>query len=184
MIGNYMTTERITRSSNSKRIRLSTVCLIAFGIAAIWAIVPTLVYIFLDDWSARGQFGDVFGVVNALFSGFAFAGLILAILLQREDLELQREELSLTRLELTRSAQAQVQSELALRAQAEAATRSSRLATINFLLDHYKQEEKDSVGRSYMQNSPELARLQLTRQRTQRLTLLLEELYAEITQND
>lgn len=48
------------------------------------------------DWKAGvGQLGDVFGVVNALFSGLAFAGLFTAILLQRSDLNLQAKNLSL-----------------------------------------------------------------------------------------
>ena len=38
----------------------------------------------------RGAFGDSFGVINALFSGLAFAGVICAILLQKKDLDLQR----------------------------------------------------------------------------------------------
>lgn len=48
----------------------------------------------------RGTFGDMFGAVNALFSGLAFVGLILAILLQSEELKLQRRELESTRTEL------------------------------------------------------------------------------------
>jgi hypothetical protein len=51
----------------------------------------------LEDWEKRGQFGDMFGGVNALFSGLAFAGVIYAILLQRRELALQREELRLSR---------------------------------------------------------------------------------------
>ncbi len=54
-------------------------------------------------WSTKnqgGQFGDSFGVVNALFSGLAFAGVIFAILLQQKELKLQREELELQRKEL------------------------------------------------------------------------------------
>ena len=44
-------------------------------------------------WTTKnkgGQFGDSFGVINALFSGLAFAGVICAILLQKKDLDLQR----------------------------------------------------------------------------------------------
>ena len=44
-----------------------------------------------------GIFGDMFGSVNALFSGLAFAGIIYAILLQRRELQLQREDNELTR---------------------------------------------------------------------------------------
>ena len=41
----------------------------------------------------RGQFGDAFGALNALFAGLAFAGLIIAIFLQREDIKLQSKAL-------------------------------------------------------------------------------------------
>lgn len=54
--------------------------------------------------SDKGAFGDMFGGLNALFSGLAFGGLIIAILLQRRQLKLQVDELALQRkeLELTR----------------------------------------------------------------------------------
>ncbi len=47
----------------------------------------------------RGTFGDMYGTVNALFSGLALAGIVFTILLQRNELSLQREELALTRRE-------------------------------------------------------------------------------------
>jgi hypothetical protein len=65
------------------------------------------VYSFLNSWSDRGTFGDTFGTLNALFSGFAFAALVIALFMQREELSLQRRELELTRQELQRSAEAQ-----------------------------------------------------------------------------
>ncbi|MBT3368907.1 MAG: hypothetical protein HN416_17320 [Nitrospina sp.] len=58
-------------------------------IISIWG--GTL-YFFYDD-PERGTFGDMFGAANALFSGLAFAGLILAIFLQKEELESTKEEL-------------------------------------------------------------------------------------------
>lgn len=48
----------------------------------------------------RGQFGDSFGAINALFAGLAFAGVIFAIILQKKELELQRQELKETRDEI------------------------------------------------------------------------------------
>lgn len=42
---------------------------------------------------SRGELGDMFGTVNALFSGFAFAALIYTLLLQKEELGLQRKVL-------------------------------------------------------------------------------------------
>ena len=58
---------------------------------------------FSASWEHRGQFGDLFGSVNALFSGFAFAGIIYTIFLQRKELSLQRKELRLQREEMEAS---------------------------------------------------------------------------------
>lgn len=66
-----------------------------------------LIYRSLPTWSERGTFGDMFGAVNSLFSGLALAGVIYAIILQRQELALQRQELQLTRDELQRAATAQ-----------------------------------------------------------------------------
>lgn len=65
----------------------------------IWAAYWMLLVAFIPDNppDARGLFGDAFGAANALFSAFAFAGLIYTILLQRDELELQRHELRQTR---------------------------------------------------------------------------------------
>ena len=49
--------------------------------------------------SNSGVFGDSFGLLTSLFSGLAFAGLIITIIMQRDELALQREELTLTREE-------------------------------------------------------------------------------------
>jgi hypothetical protein len=51
--------------------------------------------------AVRGQFGDKFGAVNALFSGFAFAGIIFTILLQRRDLTETRNAMSHERFDNT-----------------------------------------------------------------------------------
>lgn len=59
-------------------------------IVAIWAISGVVLYCLPE----RGTFGDMFGAINALFSGCAFAGVIYALILQRHTLELQRTELA------------------------------------------------------------------------------------------
>lgn len=51
--------------------------------------------------SNSGVFGDSFGMLTSLFSGLAFAGLIITIVMQRDELSLQRQELHLTREELS-----------------------------------------------------------------------------------
>lgn len=63
------------------------------GVFAIWVLSGIILY-YVED---RGTFGDMFGAINALFSGLAFAGLIYTVLLQKEELMLQREELKSTR---------------------------------------------------------------------------------------
>lgn len=70
----------------------------ALGVLFVWALTFFLFFISKSD--ERGQFGDMFGAVNALFSGLAFAGLIITLILQRRELELQRQELALTRKEM------------------------------------------------------------------------------------
>lgn len=55
-----------------------------------------------DDRAGRGTWGDMFGGANALFSGLAFVGIVVAILLQSHELSLQREELATQRRELER----------------------------------------------------------------------------------
>jgi len=57
--------------------------------------------------------------VDALFSGLAFVGVVVAIMLQREELSLQRQELKDTREELRRSAEAQEQHTRELKRQVE-----------------------------------------------------------------
>ncbi|MCK7590607.1 putative phage abortive infection protein [Subsaxibacter sp. CAU 1640] len=47
----------------------------------------------------RGIFGDMFGAVNAAFSGLAFAGIIISLYLQRIDLKNQFEEIQQTNKE-------------------------------------------------------------------------------------
>jgi len=60
----------------------------------IWAIYGGIVRNLPIDWEVRGQSGDMFGGITALFSGLAFAGLIFALLVQKEELRAQHKELA------------------------------------------------------------------------------------------
>lgn len=70
------------------------------AVLAVWLLSWLLVDYLISSPTDRGAFGDKFGAVNALFSGLAFAGLIVTLLYQKEELKLQREELAETRKEL------------------------------------------------------------------------------------
>ncbi len=58
----------------------------------IWVVGGLAVYYCFPSWEIRAQFGEMFGAVSALFSALAFAGVIYAVILQRQDMELSRKE--------------------------------------------------------------------------------------------
>ena len=92
-----MNTQNIEKSSNDLWKTLLIAVLIVLAILMLsWAFIDYLI----PSSTERGAFGDKFGAVNALFSGLAFAGLIVTLLYQKEELKLQREELAETRKEL------------------------------------------------------------------------------------
>lgn len=102
------------------------------------AVIGFIIYLLgfaLDGnaWALRGQFGDMFGAVNALFSGLAFAGVIIAVFLQKDELALQRRELSA-------SVVAQQGSRESLSEQVGMLERSSRLSATATLISAYGRE--------------------------------------------
>lgn len=108
-------------------------------ILLLWAVTPIVVtHLLGKPVGSAGEFGDLFGSINGLFSGLAFAGIVFTILLQRQELSLQRRELALTRTEISRSAKAQEQSQIALDEQVQALTISARLTALSTLLANYK----------------------------------------------
>src|SRR5687768_11808438 len=69
-------------------------------VSIAWLLYAILIPRVYSEMTERGQFGDSFGALNTLFSGFAFAGIIFTIILQKRELALQRRELEYTRKEL------------------------------------------------------------------------------------
>ena len=87
--------ENENQPKENKNGFIITAIIVAVIIIGFWLLT---LYLLRGD-ADRGTFGDMFGSVNALFSGFALAGIILTILLQQSELKLQREELKETRKE-------------------------------------------------------------------------------------
>ena len=121
-----------------KKLIAGVFCLVVLFWGGSWYFL----YARLPGLTERGQFGDMFGAVNSLFSGLAFAGIVIAILLQRqelqqqrEELKLQREELKLTRKELQRSAVAQEKSEEALSEQVETLRTTAKVQALTALVN-------------------------------------------------
>lgn len=117
----------------SKRTRSGPVAVLGVVLVVIlvWVIGGTISWVGFSSWETRAHFGDMFGAINALFAGLAFAGVIVALALQMRELALQRRELRLTRLVMRHSAKAQKASEKALFKQAESTVIALRLNVIS-----------------------------------------------------
>ena len=114
-----------------------TLFFVVLLVVALWSLTLWGGHTFFDSWPTRGQFGDLFGSVNALFSGLAFAGLVYVILLQREDLALQRDELRLQRNEMAASRE-----QLAAQAKAQVALFRATVGQIHVAAEQARVEAK------------------------------------------
>jgi hypothetical protein len=63
----------------------------AIVILVFWGTCWWASIYFIDTWVHRSAFGEMFGSVNALFSGGALAGVLYAIFLQRRELQIQND---------------------------------------------------------------------------------------------
>ena len=89
-----------------------------------------------------GTYGDSYGSLNTLFSGLAFAMLIMSLLMQREELQAQRKELEAQRKEIQESNKiAEGQREIT-KQQADLITQQIEIAKLqNFYTLFFKQLE-------------------------------------------
>lgn len=79
---------------------------LAVVVILLWLLLGFLWYAF-SPVSEAGTFGDSFGMVNALFSGLAFAGVVLAIIIQVVELRVTWEEIEDSRIAQQQTAQQQ-----------------------------------------------------------------------------
>ena len=87
-----------------ERIKNNPLSSLIIFVLLLWSIYPlALKLVFNKDWNSLGPFGDTYGALNTLFSGLAFAVLILSLFLQRKELEAQRIELEAQRQEIKES---------------------------------------------------------------------------------
>jgi len=130
--------DKLGTKDGQKRLMILTI-----SVVFIWGLSGIAIYQLIPDWSHRGTFGDMFGAVNALFSGLAFAALIYTIVLQREEIQLNRSEISMNRRELKKSASAQEE-------QAKQTHLAAKINAINTVINYY------NIQISNINNSPEL----------------------------
>lgn len=130
-------------------VSLWRLTLILLAVTVVQVVAGYVIYVQFDNWNNRADFGEMFGIVNTLFSGWAFAGVIYAIFLQRRELELQRNELEMTRGELRRTAEAQEKSEQSLSSQVRELVNQRRLSIMPALLAQIAYRGNESVHREF-----------------------------------
>ena len=134
----------------------------------LWAVSAFIIYRAIPLWSDRGTFGDMFGAVNALFSGLAFVALIYTILQQREEIKINRKEIELNRKELKKSTVAQIQSQESLKEQVKQTHLTAKINAINTVISYY------NIQISNPKNSLDL--IEKTKQKRRNLIYQIDEL--------
>lgn len=195
--------EQVSSVSEINRVRHSHLAstvgwFVSFGMLALVGAWMAYILAFhrhsiVLDPAAWGQLGDFMGgVLNPVLSFLTLFILAFTIILQsrqlaattegldlsRKELILSRQELVATREELARSAKAQEQSEQALRLQATAAQKSTRLATMSQLVQHY-QSELESLTNRYQ--PADTQRKEHVKARLQILRREFDELFFDLT---
>ncbi len=121
---------------------------IALGAILIHVIYGFVIFQTIKSETGRGTFGDMFGAINALFTGITLAGLIYTIYQQQKDMKTSREETK-------RSIAAQENAAEALKRQAELLHRTATLNAYSIMINSYNhliQELKDfNIKNKYKQ---------------------------------
>lgn len=68
---------------------------IAIGLIVISIIYPFVINYVFSDWTKSANFGTTYGALSTIFSGLALAGVIVTILIQKQELQNQRTDLEL-----------------------------------------------------------------------------------------
>jgi hypothetical protein len=71
-----------------KNLRLGTLVTI---VIALWVALAVSEFWAFCGWETRAQFGEMFGPVNALFSGLAFAVIYRSLVTQQKEMEKQND---------------------------------------------------------------------------------------------
>ncbi|WP_394651766.1 hypothetical protein [uncultured Acinetobacter sp.] len=140
----------------SQRIKNNPLASLIIFVLLLWSTYPLVLKLVLgkNDWSSLGTFGDTYGALNTLFSGLAFAVLILSLFLQRKELEAQRIELEAQRLEIKESnliAEAQRKITEQQATLIEQQIKDANVQSFNQLLFQYLEEKNrkvESLGNS------------------------------------
>ncbi|WP_339307661.1 putative phage abortive infection protein [Paenibacillus sp. FSL R5-0519] len=125
--------------TETEEIKLLNVLLAVF---IAWFVVGAALFFYED----RGTFGDMFGSINTIFSGFAFGGIIYTIYQQRAEFRLQREELRLQREEVAKTNEAMTEQIKAANIQRFESTFFQLISLHNEIVRDIKRQERESFS--------------------------------------
>jgi hypothetical protein len=128
--------ERVT-PKDLIRLVVRAIFIVLFIWGASWFSIANL----FDEVESRGQFGDMFGAVNALFSGLAFAAIVITLHLQRIDLQVQREDFDTSQRTLQAATEAH-------KAQVQLSATSSLLANLPAMIERAESHAVSTISRA------------------------------------
>ena len=131
--------------------------IMVISIVVIWICLFLRIPLIFAMWGVTTTLADTINAISSIFTALAFAGIILTVFLQKEELALQRQELVDTRKELQRTAVAQEKSEAALSQQVRSMQLSAELNALNSLISlYYGLEGSESMLRMEHRHRREL----------------------------
>jgi hypothetical protein len=131
-----MTINKVQRESIQLFIGLAIV------IAVLEVASATIIYRFFRDWNTASNFGETFGAVNSLFSGWALAGIVYTLWLQKKTLEEQRAQFLKADADSLRSQTDRAKTHEMLFKQVEALNRAVEIHAIQLYIQHLGEQIK------------------------------------------
>ena len=113
-------------------------------VVIIWILFQIAMSFVFSNLNSRALFGDSFGALNTLFTGLAFAGVVISLIFQKNELELQRKELELTREEFAISEKSQQEIIDSSKTQSIIHAKTARLNALSAMLTYWNNQPQNS----------------------------------------
>jgi hypothetical protein len=126
-------------------------CLAVLAITGLWWLSYVLISAHFGKPPTASDLGQMFGAIGALFSGWAFCGMLWAIFLQHKAIEIQRKDLAATIEEMRQSRRAQENSAEHLRVQGESVRLQGRVQALSTLITVPLQVKSSTFLHEYLQ---------------------------------
>jgi hypothetical protein len=113
-------------------------------VAVLEVASAVIIYDFFRDWNSASNFGETFGGVNSLFSGWALAGIVYTLWLQKKTLEEQRAQFLKADADSLRSQTDRAKTHEMLYKQVEALNRAVEIQAIQLHIQYLAEQIKIS----------------------------------------